>query len=181
MQLFFDFIPIIVFVITYFYKDIFFATAALMITMPIFLFAQWLATKKINKMYLTSTALIIILGSATLFFRNPTFLYWKPTVLNWIIAVVFFTSQWIGGKTIIQRMLGTTIKLRSGQWMKLNYMWIIFFLVSGTINIYVAYNFPEAFWVKFKLFGLMGITILFVIFQSIWLSITMKNNESYNK
>ena len=132
-------------------------------------------------MYLASTALIIILGSATLFFRNPTFLYWKPTVLNWMIAVVFFASQWIGGKTIIQRMLGATIKLRSEQWMKLNYMWIIFFLVSGTINIYVAYNFTEAFWVKFKLFGLMGITILFVIFQSIWLSITMKNNESYNK
>ena len=92
MQLFFDFIPIFVFVITYFYKDIFFATAALMVVMPIFLFAQWLVTKKINKMYLASTALIIILGSATLFFRNPTFLYWKPTVLNWIIAVVFFTS-----------------------------------------------------------------------------------------
>ena len=181
MQLFFDFIPIFVFVITYFYKDIFFATAALMVVMPIFLFAQWLATKKINKMYLASTALIIILGSATLFFRNPTFLYWKPTVLNWMIAVVFFASQWIGGKTIIQRMLGATIKLRSEQWVKLNYMWIIFFLVSGTINIYVAYNFPEAFWVKFKLFGLMGITILFVIFQSIWLSIPMKNNESYNK
>jgi intracellular septation protein len=60
-------------------------------------------------------------------------------------------------------------------------MWITFFLVSGTINIYVAYNFPEAFWVKFKLFGLMGMTILFVIFQSIWLSITMKNNESYSE
>ena len=132
-------------------------------------------------MYLASTILIIILGSATLFFRNPTFLYWKPTVLNWMIAVAFFASQWIGEKTIIQRMLGTTIKLRLEQWIKLNYMWIAFFLVSGTINIYVAYNFPEAFWVKFKLFGLMGMTILFVIFQSIWLSITMKNNESYSE
>jgi len=132
-------------------------------------------------MYLASTILIIILGSATLFFRNPTFLYWKPTVLNWMIAVAFFASQWIGEKTIIQRMLGTTIKLRLEQWIKLNYMWITFFLVSGTINIYVAYNFPEAFWVKFKLFGLMGMTILFVIFQSIWLSITMKNNESYSE
>jgi intracellular septation protein len=152
-----------------------------MVTMPVFLFAQCIVTKKINKMYLASTILIIILGSATLFFRNPTFLYWKPTVLNWMIAVAFFASQWIGEKTIIQRMLGTTIKLRLEQWIKLNYMWITFFLVSGTINIYVAYNFPEAFWVKFKLFGLMGMTILFVIFQSIWLSITMKNNESYSE
>ena len=85
MQLFFDFIPIFVFVITYFYKDIFFATAALMVVMPIFLFAQWLATKKINKMYLASPALIIILGSATLFFRSGSIeMSGVLSVLPWV-------------------------------------------------------------------------------------------------
>ena len=103
MQLLLDYIPIIVFILAYFYKDIFFATGVLMVVMPIVLFVQWLITKKLNRIYAASTALVLILGGFTLAFRNPTFLYWKPTVLNWAIAIAFFGSQWIGEKTFVQR------------------------------------------------------------------------------
>jgi intracellular septation protein len=146
--------------------------------MPIGLCIQWAQSRKINKIYLGSTLLVIVLGAATLFFKNPTFLYWKPTVLNWLIALVFFGSQWIGKEPIIKRMLKQAAELKDEQWKKLNLMWVIFFIFSGAINIYVAYNYNEEFWVKFKLFGLFGITLIFVIIQSIWLNSAIKKNGS---
>ena len=170
MNLLIEYIPIIIFLIAYFMGDIFFATKALMIAMPIGFIAQTIITKRINKIYLGSTVLVLFLGSATLFFKNPIFLYWKPTVLNWLIALIFLGSHFIGNSTIIERMLSKSLKMSSGNWKKLSLGWIFFFLFSGFANIFVAYNFSEEFWVKFKLFGLMGFTLIFVILQTIWIS-----------
>ena len=178
MQLLVDYIPLVVFILAYFYKDIFFATGMLMAVMPVVLMLQWLMTKKINKIYAASTALVLILGGATLFFRNPTFLYWKPTVLNWLIAIVFLGSQWIGEKPIVQRMLDNAAELSPDQWVRLNQIWVVFFSIVGGINLYVAYNFSEAFWVKFKLFGMLGLTLVFVIIQSVWLTLATQKNPT---
>ena len=178
MQLLVDYIPILAFILAYFYKDIFFATGVLMAVMPVVLLLQWLMTKKVNKIYAASTLLVLALGTATLVFRNPTFLYWKPTVLNWLIAIVFLGSQWIGDRPIVQRMIGTAAELEPAQWTRLNQMWVLFFIIVGGINLYVAYNFSEAFWVKFKLFGMLGITLVFVVIQSIWLTMTTQKNEA---
>ena len=177
MQLLIDYIPIIFFIAAYFFKDIFFATGVLMAVMPMVLVLQWLMTRKINKIYLASTALVLVLGAATLYFRNATFLYWKPTVLNWAFAVAFLGSQWFGEKTFVQRMLGTAAELNQDQWIRLNLMWVAFFIIVGVVNLYVAYNFPEEFWVKFKLFGMLGLTLVFVVIQSFWLTMAMKDNE----
>ncbi len=178
MQLLVDYIPLVVFILAYFYQDIFFATGMLMVAMPVVLVLQWLMTKKINKIYAASTVLVLALGGATLVFRNPTFLYWKPTVLNWLIAIVFLGSQWIGDKTVVQRMLGNAAELSANQWVRLNQIWVVFFSIVGGINIYVAYNFSEAFWVKFKLFGMLGLTLIFVIIQSIWLTLATQKNAT---
>jgi len=178
MQLLLDYIPIIAFILAYFYQDIFFATSVLMAVMPVILLIQWLMTRKLNKIYAASTVLVLVLGGFTLAFRNPTFLYWKPTVLNWAFAMVFFGSQWVGEKTIVQRMLGSAAELTSNQWIRLNNIWVGFFILVGGVNLYVAYSFSEEFWVKFKLFGMLGITLVFVIVQSIWLTMTAQKNES---
>jgi len=178
MQLLIDYIPIVIFIIAYFFKDIFFATGVLMAVMPMVLLVQWLMTKKVNKIYLASTALVLILGSATLYFRNATFLYWKPTVLNWAFAIAFLGSQWIGEKPFVHRMLGSAAELSRSQWNRLNFMWVVFFAFVGAVNLYVAYNFSEEFWVKFKLFGMLGLTLVFVVVQSIWLTMVMKDAES---
>lgn len=176
MQLFVDYIPIVVFVLAYFYEDIFFATAVLMAVMPVVMGLQWLLTRKVNKIYAVSTALVLVLGGVTLAFRNPTFLYWKPTVLNWLIAIVFLGSQWIGNKTIVERMMGKAAELRTAQWIRLNQIWVAFFVFAGAANLFVAYNFSEAFWVKFKLFGMLGLTLVFVIIQSIWLTLAVQKS-----
>ena len=176
MQLLLDYIPIVAFILAYFYEDIFFATAVLMAVMPVVLLVQWLLTKKLNRIYAASTALVLVLGGFTLAFRNPTFLYWKPTVLNWAIALVFLGSQWIGPSTIVQRMLGSAAELSARQWIRLNQIWVGFFVFVGAVNLYVAYTFSEAFWVKFKLFGMLGMTIVFVVIQSIWLSFAARKH-----
>jgi len=178
MQLFIDYIPIVAFIFAYFYKDIFFATGVLMVVMPVVMVLQWLVTKKVSRMYLASTILVLALGGLTLFYRNATFLYWKPTVLNWLIAVVFLGSQWVGEKPITQRMLENAAELERPQWLKLNLAWVGFFAFAGAVNLYVAFNFSEEFWVKFKLFGMLGLTIVFVIIQSIWLSMLAKPDSA---
>ena len=178
MQLLIDYIPIVIFIGAYFYKDIFFATGVLMIVMPILLLGQWLVSRKVNKIYAASTVLVVVLGGATIFFRNPTFLYWKPTALNWAAAAVFLGSQWIGDKTIVQRMLGNAAELSRAQWTRLNQMWVTFFVIVGGANIFVAYTYSEAFWVKFKLFGMLGMTFVFVIIQSIWLAMAAQKHDA---
>lgn len=178
MQLLLDYIPIIAFILAYFYRDIFFATIVLMTVMPVVLLLQWLLTRKLNRIYASSTALVLVLGGLTLAFRNPTFLYWKPTVLNWAIAIVFLGSQWIGERTIVERMLGNAAKLTKDQWQRLNQTWVTFFVLVGGVNLYVAYTYSEAFWVNFKLFGMLSITLVFVIIQSIWLTSKAQKNES---
>ena len=178
MQLLIDYIPIVIFIVAYFYRDIFFATGVLMAVMPIVLLLQWITTRKLNKIYLASTVLVLVLGTATLFYRNATFLYWKPTVLNWAIAAVFLGSQWVGERTIAQRMLGSAATLSAAQWVRLNQIWVAFFLIVGGVNLFVAYNYSEAFWVKFKLFGMLGLTLLFVIVQTIWLTAATKRHAT---
>jgi len=178
MQLLLDYLPVAAFFGAYFYADIYFATTVLMVVMPIFLLLQWLIKREMNRIYLASTALVLVLGSATLFFRNPTFLYWKPTVLNWVIGLVFLGSQWIGAKPIVQRMLESAASLSRLQWLRLNQLWSAFLFVVGVINIFVACSFSEPTWVTFKLFGMLGLTLVFVVIQTIWLTHAVKKNPA---
>lgn len=179
MQLLLEYLPIAVFFAAYFIKgDFIFATAVLMAVMPVFMLVHWRVTHRLNKIYLASTVLVLVFGAATLVFRNADFLKWKPTVLNWAIALVFLGSQWIGEKPIVQRIMGNVVTLAREQWSRLNLIWVGFFAVVGGVNIYVAYGFSEAFWVKFKLFGMLGLTILFVLVQSVWLTHAMRKNPA---
>ena len=174
MQALAEFFPLILFLVAYFLKDIYFALAVLMIAMPIGFAIKYFKNKRVDKMYMWSTVLLLVLGAATLYFRNPVFYYWKPTALNWAAAIVFLASMWIGSKPLAQRFLEQLGELPTGQiadrqWRILNLMWVAFFLTTGLLNIYVAYNFSEPFWVKFKVFGLLGLTIVFVSAQGFWI------------
>ncbi|MGB5166721.1 MAG: inner membrane-spanning protein YciB [Woeseiaceae bacterium] len=177
MQLFVDYLPVVAFFGAYFYeRDFYFATLVIMIVMPIVLLLQWALTKKFNKIYVASTALVLVFGTATLLLRNPLFLIWKPTVLNWAIGIAFLGSQFIGERTFVERMMGEAAKLGKPQWHKLNLMWVAFFLVVGAVNLYVGYNYSEEIWVEFKLFGMLGLTLVFVIVQTIWLTLVMNKS-----
>lgn len=174
MTLLYEFLPLILFLIALIAKDIYFAAVVLMIGMPIGLAVKYVRTRKLDRMYFWSTVLALIFGAATLYFRNPKFLFWKPTVFYWALASACLISQWVGDKPIVQRFFGmvadlNTDKMTSSQWTKLNIAWFLFFTVIGFINLYVAYNFSMEFWGTFKVFGLFGLTFVFVMAQSVWI------------
>lgn len=141
-----------------------------MVAMPVVLIIKWLTSRTVDRMYLGSTVALLVFGGVGLYFRNPVFFYWKPTILNWIIALVFLGSQWVGDKPIVQRMFGEAATLEHDQWVRLNLSWVLFFIVAGLLNIYVAYAFSEEIWVNFKVFGLMGLSLVFIIGQAFWLT-----------
>ena len=134
-------------------------------------------------MYLWSTIFLIVFGGAALYFRNADFIYWKPTAFYWVVAVAFLLSLWIGEKPLVRRFLEMTGELPTdrisdAEWRMLNIVWAAFFALMGVANIYVAYNFSEPFWVNFKVFGLMGLTFIFMIAQGLWLVSKLGGHEA---
>jgi intracellular septation protein len=165
-----DFLPIILFFIAYQLYDIYVATAVAIVASALQVGFLWLLRKKIEKMHLITLGLLVIFGGLTLLLRDPVFIKWKPTVVNWLFGVVFLGSQFIGKKSMIERMMSHAIDLPAQIWTRLNYSWGIFFLASGILNLYVAFNYAEETWVNFKLFGMLGLTLLFVILQSFYMA-----------
>jgi intracellular septation protein len=178
MQLLLDYLPIIAFFGTYVAsQDIFLAVVVIMVVAPVVLAAQWFMTRNLNKMTAISTGLVVGFGGITLLLDDPVYFYWKPTVFYWAFGLVCLASHFLGEKTIVQRMLqaaskssDTTLELPPQHWRTLNLMWIVYAAVSGALNIYVAYTFSEPTWVKFKLFGLLGLTLVFLVIQSFWIA-----------
>ena len=175
MNLLFEFLPLVLFFVAFVYKGIYTALVVLMIAMPIGLIIKYIRTGVLDKMYFWSTAMLLVAGGFTLYFRNPLFLYWKPTVFYWIVAVAFLGSQFFGDRRLVQRFFGlvdglSLEKITASQWAKLNTVWVIFFVGAGILNIYVAYNFEQATWVKLKVFGMMALMFVFMLAQTLWIA-----------
>lgn len=178
MKLLFDFFPIILFFIVFKTNGIFAATAAAIIATFVQVGLFWFKHRRFEKMHLVTLALISVFGGATLLLEDELYIKWKPTVLNWLFAVVFIGSQFIGKKTIAERMMGNAIKLPDPIWTRLNWSWALFFVVLGFANIFVFYNYDTETWVNFKLFGMLGLTVLFVVAQSLVLARFIKQAPS---
>ena len=178
MKLLLYFFPIVIFFVLYkMTENIILATAILIPATIIQVGFTWFKNKTVEKMHLISLALVILLGGATVLMGDGDFIKWKPTIVNGLFAIVFFGSQFIGEKNIIQRMMGDKLKLPFKVWRTLNLAWVGFFIISGLANIYVAFSYSEEIWVDFKLFGLLGMTLVFIILQGIYLSSHLQNKE----
>lgn len=126
--------------------------------------------KKIDLMLWISLGLVVVLGGATIWFHNATFIKWKPTGLYWAGALAFFISQTFFGKNLIQAMLGKELELPQIVWTRLNLAWIAFFVGLGFANLYVAFNFDNSTWANFKVFGVTGLMLIFTLAQGIYIS-----------
>ena len=131
---------------------------------------SWLRHKKVEKMHLWVLGVVLVLGGLTLLFGDERFLKWKPSVVNWAFAVVFLGSQFIGERNLTERVMGGQIQVPGFVWTRVNLMWVAFFVLSGVANLYVAYNYSTEIWVDFKVFGLIGATVVFVILQALYLA-----------
>lgn len=181
MQLLFDFLPILAFFIAYKFKGLFVATGLAIGISVVQVAIHWVRTRQIARLQFISMIIIILLGSATLLLHNELFIKWKPTVLYWVFALFFLGSQLFGKKNCIQYLMDQNIALTPSAWRKLNISWIIFFTCVGFINLYVVYHFSTDVWVNFKLFGILGMTFLFIIAQAFYLASHLKQQEKQNE
>lgn len=177
MKLLFDLFPILLFFIAYKLQGIYVATVVAIVAS----FAQvgwfWWRNRRVETMHLVTLALIAVLGGATLWLQDESFIKWKPTIVNWLFGVVFIGSQFVGNKPLIERMMGNAITLPAAIWQRLNLGWATFFIALGGANLYVVYHFDTDTWVNFKLFGMMGLTFAFVIAQAFYLARYVKGEE----
>ncbi len=137
--------------------------------------------KKIDMMLWISLALVVVLGGATVWFHSETFIKWKPSVLYWAMGLSFWISQTFFRKNLLQAMMGAQLELPSGVWQRLNFAWIAFFALMGLLNLYVAYSYDTATWVNFKLFGGMGLMLVFTLAQGVYLTRHIKPDDADDK
>jgi intracellular septation protein len=133
--------------------------------------------RKVDLMLWVSLALVVVLGGATVWFHNETFIKWKPSMLYWAMGLAFWISQAVFRKNLLQALMGEQLELPAAVWQRLNFAWIAFFAMMGLLNLYVAYSFSTAVWVNFKLFGGLGLMLLFTLAQGVYLSRHIKPAE----
>ena len=170
MKFLFDLFPVILFFIAYKAFDIYVATAVAIAAT----FAQigwlWFRRRKIDTMLWVSLVIISVFGGMTLLLHDEDFIKWKPTVLYWAFAATLLGGSLLMKKNLIRLLLAEQMQLPEVAWAKLNWSWIAFFAFMGVANLFVAFNFSTDDWVNFKLFGGMGLMLVFVLAQGLLLS-----------
>jgi intracellular septation protein len=177
MKFLFDLFPVLLFFVAFKVFDIYVATAVAIAAT----FAQigWLKWKrrKVDTMMWVTLAIIVVFGGATLALHDETFIKWKPTVLYWLFGLVIAGAELLFRKNLIRAMLGAQVRLPDAVWTRLNWSWAGFFAFMGAANLYVAFNFSTDTWVNFKLFGGMGLMLLFVVLQAAFLARHMEEKQ----
>ncbi|MBF0254926.1 MAG: septation protein A [Gammaproteobacteria bacterium] len=181
MKLLASFFPIILFFIAYKTHGIYVATGVAMAAALLQTGWHWLRHRQLERMHLITLALLLVFGGMTLAFHDPTFIKWKPSVVNWLFGAAFLISPLFGGISLTERMMSQAISVPRNIWQRLNLAWGLFFLALGCLNLFVAYSFDEATWVNFKLFGLLGLTFAFIIAQSLYLARHVKDEPTTEK
>jgi intracellular septation protein len=208
MKFLVDIFPVLLFFVAYKAYDIYVATAVAILASAVQV--GWLRVKhrRTETMHLVTLGLLLVFGGLTIALQDPTFIMWKPSIVNWLFAAAFLGSHFIGERPLIERMMSHAVEVPARIWRRLNLMWSAFFVLAGLANLYVANVFftaeqalqaasgqdqidlatcgetfsgalldlcmaaraSEETWVDFKLFGMMGLTIAFVIAQAFYLA-----------
>jgi intracellular septation protein len=170
MKFLFDIFPVVLFFIAWSFYDIFVATAVAIVATVLQVAWMWLRHRRVDNMLWVTLAIMVVFGGATLALRDPTFIKLKPTVLYWAFAAALIGAQAFMGKNLIRVMMEKQIRLPDAVWGRLNTSWIGFFVVMGILNLYIAYTYSEAIWVKFKVFGGIGLMLVFIVLQALMLA-----------
>jgi intracellular septation protein len=192
MQQILEFIPIVLFFVTYqmsgetislgewqyTFDGIFSATLVLMLATTLQVLVARLTTGHIEKRLLWTWLAVVVFGALTVSLRDQSFIQWKPTIFNWALALVFLASHWVGEKNLLERTLGSQMILPKPLWRRLSYLWIANFATVGTLNIWVAKTFSEATWVSYKLYSSIGFTLAIMIITVAMIAPHLKETES---
>lgn len=177
-----EWLPLIVFFLSFKLLGIYWATAALMAACVLQLVVHRLRTGKYKTMHVVTVAVVILLGTATLLLHDRRFIQWKPSVLLALAAVAFLGSMFIGKQPLARRMLEAVFKeplnISPRTWLVINSLWVGWLAALAAANIYVARNFAESTWVNFKVFGITLAMLVFMMPQVLWLSGKTKASQS---
>jgi intracellular septation protein len=174
MQLFYEILPVFLFFIAFKFYGIYVATTVGIVATFIQVIATRVWQGSWDRKQLITLCVFLFFGGMTLYFHNPIFVKWKPTIVFWIFAIAMLGSHFFSTKTLTQRMMENMVEEKGGSvprqvWNKLSILWVFFFGVLGAINLYVAYYFSNDAWVNFKFYGITAALFLFSIFQAIYL------------
>jgi intracellular septation protein len=130
-----------------------------------------LLRKKIDTMLWVSLVTVLGLGALTIYFHSPTFIMWKPTVIYWAMGGGLLVSDIIMKRYVLRKMMSASdLELPEAIWRNLSWAWVLFFVGMGVLNLYVAYNFSESTWVNFKMWGGIGLMLVFTLAQGVYLA-----------
>ncbi|MBI3896822.1 MAG: septation protein A [Gammaproteobacteria bacterium] len=178
MKFLYDLFPLLLFFAAFKAYDIYTASAVAIVASFVQVGGYWLKHRRFETMHLITLAIIVVFGGLTIALHDDTFIKWKPTLVYWVLGGLVLGSQWFGKKTAVERMLGNQLTLPAAVWARQNISWGLFFLVLGTLNLYVAFYFRldldaetrQNIWVNFKVFGLLGLTFIFMLAQGMLLA-----------
>jgi len=173
MKLLYDLFPLLLFFAAFKLYDIYVATAVAIVASLAQVGGQWLRKRRFETMPLVTLGVLSVFGGLTLVLHDDTFIRWKPTIVYWVLGTLVIGSQWIGERPLVQRLLQEQISLPAEVWARQNLSWGIFFLALGALNLYVAFFYRlelaaaerQEIWVNFKVFGLLGLTLVFLLIQ----------------
>ena len=177
MKLLLDFFPILLFFGAFKIWGIYVATTVAIVATLLQLAWMRYSTGRTEPMQWLSLGVIVVFGGATLIAQDETFIKWKPSVLYWamggalLVGQVFFRRNWL------QSLMKSQMALPDHAWRVMLWSWCGFFAVMGVLNLWVAYEFDTDTWVNFKLFGGMGLMLVFVLAQAMYLGRFMDNGE----
>ena len=134
--------------------------------------------KPVDKMLWAGLVVVVVLGGLTLWFHDETFIKWKPTVIYWLMATGFLITEIVLGKKMLRQMMGGQVHVPDPVWRKLGWAWVLFFAGMGVLNLWVPYTFPTDTWVSFKMWGSLGLTLVFTLAQGVYLSRHMAPDEA---
>jgi len=168
MQTLLEYAPWIVFgLVVAFTKNIYWATAALMVVMTLLLAYYWMRTRKVPKLHLALTIMVLVFGGATLFFHDAKFLQWKASIVYWAIGLLLGGSVWIGKKTLLERAIGAglppEVTVPPASWRNGSLLLGVFNVLLGFVNIWVAKNYTDEQWGFFKSFIAIPASLIFIL------------------
>jgi intracellular septation protein len=173
MQLFYEIFPVFLFFLAFKFYGIYVATTVgIVATLLQVVINRWWVGKWDKKQLLT-LFIFVLFGGMTLYFHNPIFVKWKPTIVFWVFALVILIYQLFTSRPLMQRLMQNMLEDKASIplhiWSKINVAWAFFFLVLGAINLYIAYFYSNDAWVNFKFYGITLALFIFSLFQTLFL------------
>ncbi|HEX4896609.1 MAG TPA: septation protein A [Solimonas sp.] len=163
MKFLLDFAPALLFFGAYYVAGIYTATIVLMVALFALVAVYWFKDGKLHKAHLATALIAAVLGGLTLYVHDPAFIKYKPSAVYLVFAMALLGSHFIGDKVLLARIPQEAIRLPDALWRKLNLAWAAFFIGCAALNLYVAAEFSEDTWVKFKTFGFTVLMFLFLV------------------